>query len=763
MEANMASEKRKRKELNPRKIARASRGKNARMDKSYKNPHLPIEQRVKDLLSRMTVAEKVAQLRAHMINWADYSQLTIKERVEFIKQLPVAEMIPKEGLGQICVILRDMPPREAAEKANEIQAFATKHTRLGIPVIIHDEGLHGLLGNGATSFPQAIAMASSWNPELLEKVAAIIGKETRTKGIAQLLSPTINIARDVRCGRTEETYGEDPYLASRLAVAFVRGLQSQRVAATPKHFAANFVGDGGRDSNVVHFSERILREIYFPAFEACIKEANALSIMAAYNSLDGIPCSCNTWLLTTILRKAWNFKGFVVSDYGSVHGIIEKHRVAETPGEVAKKAIEAGLDIELPAAFYYGEPLLKGIKEGKISQRALDAAVSNVLRVKFVLGLFDSPYADPDGAARACNSQEHREIALQMARESIVLLKNENNLLPLGKQANSIAVIGPNADEIRLGGYSWDNYTKDIVVTPLEGVRGKASQDRHVYFAQGCTVKGKSKEGFQEAISIAKKSNAAILFMGNSSETEGEERDRANLDLPGVQEELIEAIAETGVPTIVVLINGSAITMSNWTDRVGAIVEAWYPGEEGGNAIADVLFGDYNPGGKLPITFPLFVGQLPLYYNYKPSGRIYDYVDLSGKPLFPFGHGLSYTTFEYSNLKVTPEKAGPSGTITISVDIRNTGNREGDEVVQLYVHDVVASVARPVKELKGFKRITLKPGARQKVEFVLGAQQLGFYDAAMKFAVASGAFEVMVGSSSEDLRLKGTFEIKEKR
>jgi beta-glucosidase len=753
------SRKPKRGKLSPQKPVRPSQTSKSKMTKSYKNPNLPIEQRVKNLLSKMTIAEKVAQLHAYAINWEEYSKLAIDERIEFIKSLPPDNIIPKEGLGQISVILRDLPPREAAEKANEIQKFAMKHTRFGIPVIIHDEGLHGLLGNGATSFPQAIAMASSWNPELVEKVAALIGKETKTRGIAQLLSPTINIARDVRCGRTEETYGEDPYLTSRLAVAFVKGLQGQMVAATPKHFAANFVGDGGRDSNAVHHSERILKEIYFPAFEASVKEANALSIMAAYNSLDGIPCSCNKWLLTNILRKEWGFKGFVVSDYGSVLHIMEKHRVAASETEMAKKAIEAGLDIELPAHVAYADPLLKGIRKGKISRRALDAAVSNILRVKFMLGLFDNPYVDPDDATTVCNAKEHREIALQMARQAIVLLKNENNILPLCKDIKSIAIIGPNADEIRLGGYTWHKYTKDIIVTPLEGIKKKVSKNVRVHFAPGCTIKGESKEGFQEAIGIASKSDVAVLFVGNSLETEGEEKDRADLDLPGAQEELIKAISETGVPTIAVLINGSAITMSNWTHRVGAIVEAWYLGEEGGNAIADVLFGEYTPGGKLPITFPLSVGQLPLYYNYRPSGRIYDYVDMSGKPLFPFGHGLSYTTFEYSNLKIAPKKIALSGTITISADIMNTGKYPGDEVVQLYVHDVVARAARPVKELKGFKRITLKPGTKQEVAFALRTQQLGLYDENLKFVIEPGIFELMVGSSSEDVRLRGSFEI----
>jgi beta-glucosidase len=722
----------------------------------YQNPILPVEQRVADLLARMTVEEKVAQLgsRPPFMDWREWVRCTLDEKIARVRAIPPADVIGP-GVGQLSIFLREMPPRAAAAKANEIQRYARENTRLGIPPIIHDEGLHGLLANDATSFPQAIAMASSWHPELLQEVAAAIGRETRARGIRQLLSPTINIARDPRCGRTEETYGEDAYLASRMAVAFVHGVQSQGVVTTPKHYAANFVGDGGRDSNAVHFSERLLREVYFPAFEASVREGGALSIMAAYNSLDGVPCSCNRWLLTEVLREEWGFEGFVVSDYGSVIHIMEKHAVAANKQEVAKKAVEAGLEIELPYTDCYGEPLLEGLRQGTISAEAVDEAVRRVLAVKFRLGLFDEPFVDEEQAEAVCNTAEHRALALQMAREGIVLLKNEGGALPLAGEIKSIAVIGPQADEPRLGGYSWDGYARERIVTPLRGIQQRAG-GVEVRFAQGCAVTGDSKEGFAGAAQAAHQSQAAVLFVGNSRQTEGEQRDRANLDLPGVQAELIKQVAATGVPTIVVLINGSAVTMLDWIDQVDAVVEAWYPGEVGGAAIAEVLFGDTNPGGKLPITFPRTVGQLPLYYNYKPTGRIYDYVDLSGKPLFPFGHGLSYTTFAYCNLHIRLER---KKVVKISLEVENTGERAGDEVVQLYVHDVVASVARPVKELKGFRRVSLQPQETKEVTFEIAVQQLGLYDARLHYTVEPGEFEIMVGSSSEDIRLSGRLEI----
>lgn len=846
----------------------------------YLNASVPIEERIDDLLSKMTTAEKVAQL-----------QCTLR-KIEWGKNLTV------KGLGGIGPLLRSFVAQEAAEKANEIQKLAVEKTRLGIPIIIHDEALHGLIGNGATSFPQAIGLAASWDTDLLSRVATVIAKETRSRGIRQVLSPVINIARDVRWGRVEETYGEDPYLQSRLAVAFCKSIETEGVLTTPKHFIAN-VGDGGRDSYPVHFSERELREVYFPPFKAAIQEANAWSVMASYNAVDGLPASASKWLLTDVLRKEWGFKGFVVSDYGSVSGIMDKHHVAATPKEGAIKAVEAGLDMELPDIYFYGEPLLQAANDGSVSMAAINQAVRNVLRAKFRLGLFENPYVDPRAASATNDTPENRALAREAGRKAIVLLRNEYNALPLRKDIKSIAVIGPEADAVKLGGYSGFG-TKTVSL--LEGIKNKVSTGVKVTYEKGCDVgfaslpsipaeflvppdakpgeqglrgeyfknkdlqgnpnlvridKGINFEwamgspnpgiqpdhfsarwtgklmpkesgtynlgfssddgvrlfvdgkllvdswfdrgatldvvtvkleagrqydlrieyyenegwayasfvwdvkrpvdpGIQAAAEAAKKSDVAIVAVGI---IEGEGYDRANLDLPGEQEQLIKAVAGTGTPTIVLLINGSAVTMKSWVDKVPAVVEAWYPGEEGGNAIADVLFGDYNPGGKLPITFPQAVGQVPLYYNHKPTGRGDDYTDISGKPQFPFGFGLSYSTFTYSNLQIDPGKIDPDGGIQVSVDVQNTSNRKGEEVVQLYLHDPVASVARPVKELRGFRRMSLDPNEKKTAVFQLSKDEIGFLDTAMKFVAEPGTIEVMVGSSSDDIRLRSVFEI----
>jgi len=761
------------------------------MDK-YLDKSLPIEERVEDLLSKMTLEEKAAQLKAQIYHfWKEFADFLdslpvegLKEEevggafdvfFEFIRNHPnfvrtVTSNLSKKAfedvlenenipIGQLSCVLREFSPEEGAKFANELQKRVLEKSRLKIPVLIHDECLHGCMAKGSTIFPQSIAMSCTWNPDLIREMAIAIGKETRARGIHQALSPTINIARDPRCGRTEETYGEDPYLTSKFAVAFIEGLQSQKVAATPKHYVANFVGDGGRDSYPIHFSERLLREIYFPAFRAAIEKAGALSIMSAYNSLDGIPCTANKWLLTDVLRNEWGFKGYVVSDYGAVVHLLTKHKVASNKAEAAKLALEAGMDFELPSVDCF-ENIVSLVKNGQLSEKVLNESVRRFLRVKFELGLFDEPYVNPENAVKINNCQEHREIALKIARESIVLLKNENRILPLNKsEIKKIAVIGPNAAVPRMGGYS--GYGVEIV-TPLEGIKRKVGNNAEVYYAQGCDLLSDSKDGFDEAIRIAQKADVALLFLGNSvPETEGEQRDRHNLDLPGVQEELVKAVANTGTPVIVVLINGSAITMLNWIDYAKAIVEAWYPGEEGGTAIADVIFGDYNPSGKLTITFPKHVGQLPLYYNHKPTGRVDDYCDLRGKQaLFEFGYGLSYTKFKYSNLKISSEKISPEGTLKVSFDIENVGDFAGIEIAQLYLRKKFSKLARPVKELKGFARAYLGIGEKKNVTIELTPEELGFYDENLDFVVEPGIYEVMIGASSDDIRLKTSFEVK---
>lgn len=845
----------------------------------YKNANLPIEKRVEDLLSRMTLKEKVAQLQC------------------YVRPDALAK-IGEEGIGGLGCILRPYSAREAAKRLNEIQSRMVNKTRLGIPVIMHDEALHGLLGNKATSFPQSIAMAATWDPDLVHEVAKAIAKEVKSRGIRQALSPTINIARDVRWGRTEETYGEDPYLTSRMGVAFCKAFEEMGVVTTPKHYAAN-IGDGGRDSNPVHFSERLMREIYLPGFEACIREAGARSIMSAYNSYDGTPCSSNQWLLTDLLRKEWGFQGFVVSDYGAVSGILYMHHTAATPEETAAQALSAGLDVELPNVEMYGEALLEAIKKGLVSEEILNEAVRRVLRVKFQLGLFENPFADPEEADRVNDCAEHRALARKAGQKAIVLLKNENNLLPLSKSIKSIAVIGPLANTVRLGGYSgWGMKTvsllegiqntvpnakiysapglaaleamgyppipSEYLFTPDEKQNGllgeyydnaklegepvlvridksiefnwgdgspdpKLKPDRFSVrwtgklkapvsgsyrliavtddgvriFINGKKVteswidrapspdfvpirfeKGKlydikieyyensvgasaflcwdvsqkdTEKSLREAMDLVKQAEVAIVAVGIH---EGEGRDRAEIALPIEEEKLILSTAATGKPTVVVLFGGSAIDMRNWIHKVDAVVEAWYLGEETGNALADVLFGDVNPGGKLPITFPFSSSQCPLYYNTKPTGRGYDYVDMSGRPLFPFGYGLSYTTFEYANLQLSKNPIQVGETVEVTVNVKNTGSRAGDEVVQLYIHDVVGSVSRPLKELKGFKRISLAPNETQTVTFQLTPEHLSMYNKEMKKVIEPGEFEILVGSSSADIRLKTTLTVK---
>jgi beta-glucosidase len=862
----------------------------------YKNPGQPVQKRVRDLMKRMTLDEKLGQLQCE------------------IKEIPPSDSSIERGLGSIATPLRPLGARDAALKANQIQKRAVEGSRLGIPVMIHDEGLHGLIGKGATSFPQAIGLAATWDPDLLHDVATVIGRQTKSRGIGQLLSPVLNIARDVRWGRVEETYGEDPVLTSEMGVAFCRGIEEQGVASTPKHFAAN-VGDGGRDSHPIHFSERLLREIYFPAFKACFQKAHALSVMAAYNSLDGIPCSSNRWLLTDVLRKEWGFGGFVVSDYGSVGGILDLHHAASTRVETAVQSLKAGMDIELPGRYIFGDSLRDAIARGIVPSGVLDSAVSHVLAAKFRLGLFEHHTVDPDAAERGNDTPSDRALALKAARESIVLLKNDNAVLPLKTSIHSIAVIGPNADAKILGGYSGSGMP---VVTVLEGIRSAVGPSVTVRYAKGCEItqsalpaipgefliptdakpgehgihaeyfnnmtltgppslvrtdnnihfnwgdgspdsvvpvdhysarwSGKlvspetgavqfsatSDDGIRvyldgkllvdswvdraptsdyftvrldsgktydlrveyyengggasaslgwsagrkqdtlmaQAVAAASGADAAVIVTGI---IEGEGEDRSDLGLPGEQAELIRRVAATGVPTAVVLMAGSAVTMTPWIDKVPAVLDMWYGGEEGGNALADVLFGKYNPGGKLPATFPLEVGQVPLYYNLKPSGRGYDYVDLSGKPRYAFGHGLSYTTFDYSALAVTPaqiavhptaknkkrQTASEDNNIVVKFTVTNTGLREGDEVSQCYIHATIPGMVRPFKELKKFKRISLKPGEKREVEFVLGKGDLEIPGEDLRPAVLAGNYEVLVGSSSSDIRLKGEFGITE--
>ncbi|MDO8586019.1 MAG: glycoside hydrolase family 3 N-terminal domain-containing protein [Armatimonadota bacterium] len=670
----------------------AARADSAKEYKAYLDPKKPVEIRVKDLLSRMTVEEKVHELTE---DWG----------------------IP----------------------GNE---------RIGIPFLSKAEAVHGFgYGEGATIFPQAIGLAATWNTDLVYRVADVIGEETLEANTYQAWSPVLDVARDPRWGRVEESYGEDPYLVSRMGVAYITGFQKRNLIATPKHFAAHGAPLGGRDSNDVGFSERVMREVFLPPFRAAFVEAKAGSVMNAYSAWeDGAPCVSSKKLLMGILREEWGFEGFVVSDCGSVEHLYQKHGVAADGLESAKWAIEAGVSCNCGDA--YKNHLLDAIKAGMVSQQDLDFAAGRILRSLFLLGLFENPPKPKKWDNNAgWDSPEHRAVALQAARESIVMLKNEKGFLPLKKSMKSIAVIGPSADDPQLGDYSCKPKEGQLV-SVLDGVKKIVSPSTVVRYARGCDHVDTSTKGFAEAVKIAKDSDVAIVVVGDKSDlTSGENHDRAHLNLPGVQDELVKAVGETGTPTILVLSNGRPVIFNWAADKLPAILATWYPGEEGGTAAAEVIFGDYNPAGRLPITFPRFEGQLPLYYNYKPSGRNYDYFDEQFAPRYAFGHGLSYTKFEYSNLQITPRDSA-DGNVNVSVDVRNTGARAGDEVVELYITDMVSSVSTPVMELKGFRRITLQAGETKTVEFALTPYQLSLLDRNMDRAVEPGSFKVMVGGVS---------------
>lgn len=739
----------------------------------YKNARLPVEQRVADLLSRMTLEEKVAQLTCL---WQTRPQVKPQtgfsnSRGEFSPEK--AREVLKNGIGQIARQRERMGPLEGAIFANAVQKWLIENTRLGIPAIFHDEILHGHMAQGSTSFPQPIALASTWDPDFIARVFTVAALETRTRGSHQVLGPNLDVAREPRWGRTEETYGEDPYLVSRMAVAIIKALQGpgpgvdgDHIIATAKHFAAHGQPEGGTNIAPANYSERILREVFLPSFKAAVTEGHILSVMASYNEIDGVPSHANKWLLEKVLRQEWGFQGNVVSDYYAIPQMQDLHHVAGSKAEAAKLAIEAGVDIELPDPDSY-PMLVQLVRDGVVSEAVVDKAVSRNLRAKFLLGLFENPYVDPDRAVKVTNSPAHRELAAEAARRSITLLKNENNLLPLDRNAlKSIAVIGPNADRAHLGGYS-DNPGRGISV--LQGITDKVAGKIKVTYAEGCKI---TKEGgdwwadtshlsdsaeddklIARAVEVARAADVSVLVLGGNEDTNKEGwadnhlGDRDSLDLVGRQNDLVKAVLETGKPAIVLLINSGPLSVNYIAEKVPAILEGFYLGQETGVGVADVLFGDFNPGGKLPVTFPRSVGQLPSYYNRKPTARR-GYLFTSKEPLFPFGFGLSYTTFDYTNLSISPAQIGPAGRTTVRVTVTNTGKRAGDEIVQLYIRDLVSSVTRPVMELKDFKRISLAPGESKTVEFLITPDKLSFLDLNMRSIVEPGWFDIMVGTSS---------------
>ena len=866
----------------------------------YKDPTLSVEQRVEDLLSRMTLKEKFWQM---FLIPGDLSDGKERYKDGIFGLQVAARGRSNNASGQMLNYDAGSNAVETAKLINSIQSYFVNETRLGIPIIPVDEALHGLVRDGATAFPQSIALAATFDTTLMAQIGEAVAKEVKTRGIRDILSPVVNLAEDVRWGRTEETYGEDPVLSAAMGMAYIRQFEKNGVITTPKHFVAN-VGAGGRDSYPIHYSKMHLEEGVLYPFEKAFQNAGSRSVMTSYNSLNGSPCTANNWLLNEKLKKEWGFKGFVISDAGATGGANVLHFTAANYAEAARNAVESGLDVIFQTSYNHYPLFWEAFQKGMISQETIDNAVRRVLRAKFELGLFENPYVDPKQAGIWNNHPSHRALALKAAEESVVLLKNDNHILPINSNIKSIAVIGKDAVDARLGGYSGPGVNK---VSILDGIKKYTNGDIKIGYEPGCerdtdsfsvvskkyltnNTDGKTENGLygeyfdnprfkgqpvvtrtdaqiafgwtlfspdekipydwysvrwngkivppktgninigvrgndgyrlyldnklvidcwkkqsfgthtisypfekgkavairleyyetagnarvslvwdidekkaelennvNRALDLAQHSDMTIIVAGID---EGEFRDRALLSLPGNQVELIQKVAQTGKPTIVLLVGGSAITMSDWKDRVDGIMALWYPGEEGGNAIANLLFGDTSPSGRLPITYPIHEGQLPLIYNHKPTGRGDDYINLTGQPLFPFGFGLSYTSFEYSGLTFNKKEVAKNEPVRATFKVKNTGKYDGDEVVQLYIRDVLASVAQPIIALKDFQRVHLKAGEEKTCSFTITPEMLSLINADVKRVVEPGDFRILIGASSKDIRLRDVISVKE--
>lgn len=759
----------------------------------YEDQAQPVKKRIDDLISQMTVEEKTAQM-ATLYGW----HRVLKD------SLPTPEWkhkIWKDGIGNIdehlngfiqwghptpdLPIIRDIKKHVWA--MNKTQEFFIEQTRLGIPVDFTDEGIRGVEAYGTTDFPTQLALGNTWDKELVHQVGLITGKEARAMGYTNVYAPILDVARDQRWGRMEESYGEAPYLVAQLGMAMTRGLQKDHtVVSTLKHYALYSANFGAREGMARTDPQIPLREAYtlllYP-FQQVIANAHPLGVMASYNDYDGMPIIGSHFWLTEKLRREFGFKGYVVSDSDALEYLFSKHHVAKDREDAVALAVNAGLNVRTnfssPKTMIL--PLRQAVKNGKVSMQTLDSRVRDILRVKFWLGLFDHPYIeDAQKSVQIIHNPRHKKVALRASHECIVLLKNEaspgkqNKILPLSKKLSSIAVIGPNAND---ASYSGTHYGPQGVdpVTVLEGIKAELGAKVKVRYAKGCNIVDKywpesevlprpptseTRAMMDSAVAIAKKSDVAIMVMGGSIKTAGENKSRTSLALPGHQLDLIKEVVATGTPVVVVFINSQPVSF-NWVkEKVPGIIEAWYPGEYGGTAIANVLFGDYNPGGKLTLTFPRSVGQLPMNFPSKPNAQTDagDQVRLKGK-LYPFGYGLSYTTFKYSNLHITPKETHTQGNIKVSFDVTNTGDRAGDEVVQMYIHELVTSVTTYEKKLRGFDRVHLKPGETKTVHFTLTPNDLGIWNENTKFVVEPGTFKVMVGASSEDIKLKGTFKL----
>lgn len=756
----------------------------------YRNPELPAARRVKDLLARMTLEEKAAQM---VCVWQQKQEKLVDDQGRFDPAKAKVAFKKGHGIGQVGRPSdAGSPPGEPwkgqtargmAELTNAVQKFFLENSRLGIPVVFHEECLHGHAARDATSFPQPIGLGATFNPALVEQLFTMTAYEARVRGTHQALTPVVDVARDPRWGRVEETYGEDSYLNTRLGIAAVRGFQGdasfkdkKRVMATLKHFAAHGQPESGMNCAPANVSERVLRETFLQPFRDVLREAGAVSVMASYNEIDGVPSHASKWLLRDVLRKEWGFKGFVVSDYYAIwelgyrpdtHG----HFVAKDKKEACGLAVEAGVNIELPEPDCYLH-MVELVRKGRLKEKQIDDLVAPMLHWKFQMGLFDDPYVDPDEAERVVGCEAHRDLALQAARETITLLKNENNVVPLDVSTlKTIAVIGPNANRMLLGGYSG---MPKHNATVLDGIKTKIGNRVKVLYAEGCKITlggswqqdeviasdpAEDRRQIAEAVEVGRQADVIVLTIGGNEQTSREawglkhRGDRTSLDLVGRQDELVDAMLATGKPVIVFLFNGRPLSINNVATNVPVIFECWYLGQECGRAVADVLFGDVNPGGKLPMSIPRSAGHLPVFYNHKPSARRgYLWDDVS--PLYPFGFGLSYTTFAFGNLRLAKKRISRNGRTQILVDVTNTGPRAGTEVVQMYIRDRVSSVTRPIKELKGFKKLALAPGQTQTVALGITAESLAFFDVNMDYVVEPGEFEILIGNSSRDADLQ---------
>ncbi len=701
-----------------------------------------IDRKVEELLAKMTLEEKIGQ----MTQVAESTQ----ENKALVRQGKIGSFLGITG----------------ARDSNDLQEIAIRESRLKIPLILGFDVIHGY----KTIFPIPLAEASSWDPALATRDARIAAREARAAGIHWTFAPMVDIARDARWGRIAESAGEDPFLGSVMAAARVKGFQGEDIAdldavvACAKHYVAYGAAEAGRDYNTVDLSEKTLREVYLPPFKAAVL-AGVGTFMSAFNDLNGIPATANNFTLSTILRGEWKFKGFVVSDWGAIRELMN-HGVAANPAEAGEKAVTAGVDMDMVGQIY-SEVLAGLVKDGRVHQKIIDDAVRRILRVKFQLGLFDRPLADPARETSVLLAKEHLDAALEAARRSIVLLKNDGEILPLRKDLKSLAIIGPLADDrgAPLGCWSGKGSPEDVI-SVSGGIKAKLSSGIQLFEAKGCDVSSDSMAGIAEAAEMARKSEAVVLVLGESADMSGEGASRAYLDLPGKQNELLKTVYETGTPMVLVLMNGRPLTVSWAAEHIPVILETWHLGVRTGPAVADVLFGDYNPGGKLPVSFPRTVGQVPIYYSHMNTGRpptddrfTSRYLDVPVTPLYPFGYGLSYTKFRYSNLQLSTRTIGPGQNLKIFAEVENVGKRPGDEVVQLYIRDLVASLSRPVKELKGFQRIAIAPGEKKRVEFTLRLEDLSFYRGPdREFAAEPGEFKVWVGPSSVE-GLEGSFEV----